>query len=215
MSGAEAIATLGVISSIISIVDGTKQVYDAASSTQGLPEAFREVAERLPIVHDILGSAKRYIEERRADEGSCKGAKGVVESCEKKARKLEELFEKVIPADGASRREKYLSAVKTLGKGSRVETLMKGMLEDIQLLATKHSMVMETDTQQNEVAKAIEAVEALPPSFPEHAADETGFTAIHSGSGAINQVQGDQFNNPGSGHVYHAQSMTFGTNGKT
>ena len=50
MSGAEAIAILGVISSIISIVDGTKQVYDAATNAQGLLEAFREVDARLPIV---------------------------------------------------------------------------------------------------------------------------------------------------------------------
>lgn len=50
MSGAEAIAVLGVISSIISIIDGTKKVYDAATNARGLPEAFREVADRLPII---------------------------------------------------------------------------------------------------------------------------------------------------------------------
>lgn len=45
MSGAEVIAVLGVISSVIAIVDGTKKVYDAASDAHGLPEAFREVAD--------------------------------------------------------------------------------------------------------------------------------------------------------------------------
>jgi hypothetical protein len=50
MSGAEAILVLRVISSIISIIDGTKQVYDAAKNVQGLPGAFREVAARLLIV---------------------------------------------------------------------------------------------------------------------------------------------------------------------
>lgn len=46
MSGAEGIAVLGVIASIITIIDGTKKVYDAATNPQGLPEAFREVANR-------------------------------------------------------------------------------------------------------------------------------------------------------------------------
>jgi len=54
MSGAEAILVLGVISSVISIVDGAKQAYDAAASAEGLPEAFREVAARLPIVRNTL-----------------------------------------------------------------------------------------------------------------------------------------------------------------
>jgi hypothetical protein len=214
MSGAEAILVLGLISSIISIVDGTKQVYDAVTNTQGLPKAFREVAARLPIVQTILSSAKRHIEEGVADEDSYKGTKDVVEGCKKKARKLDELFQKVIPADSASQVERYLSAVRTLGKGSRVETLMKGMLEDVQLLAINHGMTTMTDTQRKEVAEAIKEVAALPPSIPEHAIEGTGFTAIHAGSGPINQAQGHQYINPGSGQIYHAQSMNFSYNGK-
>ncbi len=214
MPGAEAVAILGIISSVISIVDGTKQVYDAASNTYGLPEAFREVATRLPIVRDILDSAKQNIGKGDTNENSYKAAKNVVEDCQSKAQNLEKLFQSVIPADGASRAKRYLSAVRILGKGNRVETLMKGMLVDLQLLAIKYGMVTETDTQEKELARAIEEVAALQPSLPEHATDETGFTATHSGSGAINQVQGDQFNNPGSGHIYHAQSMNFGNNGK-
>lgn len=91
---------------------------------------------------------------------------------------------------------------------------MKGMLEDLQLLAINHGMIPETDTREKELARAIEEVAALQPSLTEHATDETGFIANHSGSGAINQAQGYQFNNPGSGHIYQAQSMNFGSNGK-
>lgn len=68
MSGAEAIAVLGVISSIISIVGGTKKVYDAATNARGLPQAFREVADRLPIVKNILDLAKQHIEEGNVNE---------------------------------------------------------------------------------------------------------------------------------------------------
>ncbi|KAL9034185.1 MAG: hypothetical protein Q9214_007160, partial [Letrouitia sp. 1 TL-2023] len=214
MSGAEAVAILGIISSIVSIVDGAKQVYDAASNAESLPEAFREVATRLPIVQDILNSAGRYIEGGGADEDVCKGAKAVLKSCEVKVLKLKKLFEEVIPADGSSRMKKYLSAVKTLGKGSRVESLMKGVLMDVQLLAVEHGMVTETDQYGDQLAKAIREVADLPASLPGHAADDTGFTASHSGSGHIYQLQGEQFNNTGSRHTYHAQTMTFGSNEK-
>ena len=214
MSGAEAVAVLGIISSVISIVDGTKQVYDAASNTNGLPEAFREVATRLPVVREILDSAKRHVKEGGTNDNTYRAAKNVVEDCQSKAQNLEKLFQKVIPADSASRAKKYLLAVRTLGKGNRVETLMKGMLEDLQLLAIEHDMVTETEAREKELARAIEEVAALQPSLPEHATDEPSFAAIHSGSGAINHAQGDQSNNLGNGQIYHAQSMNFGYNGK-
>lgn len=43
-------SALGLISSVIAIVDATKKVFDAASDAAGLPEAFREVSGRLPLV---------------------------------------------------------------------------------------------------------------------------------------------------------------------
>lgn len=199
------------LSSIIAIVDGTKQVYDAASSTKGLPEAFREVAARLPIVEAILSSAKQHVEKGGVNESSCQGAKDVVEACKKKAQKLEKLFQRVIAADGASKAERYLSAVKTLGKGSQVETFMKGMLEDVKLLAINHGMIPKTESQNEELAKAIADLAALPPSLPPQAPQKAGFTATHSGSGTINQVHGDQYSNPGSGQFYHAEYMHSGS----
>ena len=158
MSGAEAVAILGIISSVISIIDGTKQVYDAASNPNGLPEAFREVAARLPMVRGILASAQQRIGEVDADEDSYEAAKNIVRNCQSKAQNLEEIFKKVIPADDASRSERYFVAVKSLGKGNRVETLMKGMLEDLQLLAINHGMVTKTDMREKELAKSVKEV---------------------------------------------------------
>ena len=63
---------------------------------------------------------------------------------------------------------------------------MKGILEDVQLLAINYSITTVTDTQRKKVAKAIREVAALLPSLLEHTIEGTGFTAIHSGSGPIN-----------------------------
>jgi hypothetical protein len=188
MSGAEAILVLGLISSIISFVDGTKQVYDAATSAEGLPEAFREVAGRLPIVTNILDASKQYIKEGHVNEDSCKGVKHVVEACLGKAKKLDDLFQKVIPGDSASRRQQYVSAVRTLGKGNEVEKLMKGILEDVQLLACERDMKIAIKVQQEQIAKAITEISAVPPSVPEN---EASFTANYSGSGTQYNAQGE------------------------
>jgi hypothetical protein len=191
MSGGEAIVVLGVISSIIAIADGTKQIYDAATNAQGLPEAFRDVAGRLPIVRNILGSAKQHIDKGDVDEYSCKGVKHVVEACEKKAKKLDELFHKAIPADGASDLKRYYKAVKAYGKGNEVEKLMKGMLEDVQLLACEHGMKTATKAQQEQIAQAITELSAVAPSVPEDVFQETGVTANNSGPGTQNIAQGE------------------------
>ena len=191
MSGAEAIAVLGAIASIISIVDGTKKVYDAATNAQGLPEAFRDVAGRLPVVRSILGAAKQHVEKGDVDKDSCKGVKRVVEACEKKAKKLDELFHKANPADGVSDLKRYYKAVKAYGKGNEVENLMKGMLEDVQLLACEHGMKTATKAQQEQIAQAITDVSAIPSSVPEHLFQETGFTANNSGPGTQYNAQGE------------------------
>jgi hypothetical protein len=191
MSGAEAIAVLGLISSIISIIDGTKQVYEATTSAQGLPEAFREVAGRLPIITNILAAAEKYIKEGEVREDLCKGVKQVIQACQEKAKKLEDLFRKVIPGDNASRRERYLSAVRTLGKGNEVEKLMKGMLEDVQLLVCEHNMKIATKVQLEQVSKAISEVSDIPLSAPENGFQESSFTANYSGSGAQYNAQGE------------------------
>jgi hypothetical protein len=56
--GAEAGFVVGLISGVISIIEATKTVYDTAKDAKGQPEAFRQVAAGLPLVIDILRSAK-------------------------------------------------------------------------------------------------------------------------------------------------------------
>jgi hypothetical protein len=191
MSGAEAVTILGVISSVISIVDGTKQVYDAATSAEGLPAAFREVATRLPIISNILGKTVRYIKEDRVSADAYEGVKQVIQACQDKATKLDVLFRKVIPGENASRRERYIAAVKTLGKGNIVEKLMKGMLEDLQLLVGEHNIRIATKDDVEQIAKAIKEVSAIPLSIPENELQEHNFTANYSGSGTQYNAQGE------------------------
>ena len=214
MSGAEVFGIVGLIGSIISIIDGTKKVHDAASNTLGLPGAFREVAAKLPLVEAILSSVRRNVQEGGRDENSYKEAKIVMEDCEIKAQNLRRLFQKVLPTEGGSRTSRYISAAKTLGKGSRVESLMEGILKDLQLLVIEHDMGFEKERERTEISEAIAEMAALSPSLQEHELQETNFSATHSGSGAINQTRGDQHVNSGSGKFYNAQTMNFGSDGK-
>ncbi|OBT61413.1 hypothetical protein VE03_09507 [Pseudogymnoascus sp. 23342-1-I1] len=205
MLGTEASLALGAISSIIKLVNATKQVYDTATNTEGLPEAFREVAGRLPIVINILGSANQCIDEGDVDEDSCQGVKHVIEACEIKARKLNKLFCEVIPADGASGLKRYRKAVKAYGKGNEVENLMKGMLEDVQLLACERGFKTAINVRQVQVSKVIKEVSAVPSSVHGPALQGTGFTADNYGPGTqTNYISQGEYIAPGQAPQYNS-----------
>ena len=181
MSGAEAVTVVGVISSIITIVEHIKRVHDALANQQGLPATFREVAGRLPIVRDTLELARQHIDDGRADDA---GVMQVVKACQSKTRNLDNLFQKTILGDRASFRERYWKALKVLGKGNKVEDLMKGILVDVQLLACEHGMRVATPSQQTQISEAITDVSALPSSAPDDVFQDSGFAANSFGSGA-------------------------------
>ena len=210
MSGAEALAVLGAISAVVSLIDETKKVYDAASHLRGLPGAFREVADRLPIVTNILHAAREEYQQTHIDESSCAGAKPVLDACEQKARRLNDLFIKALPKDGASGLRRYYQAVKVCGKGNEVENLMKGILEDLQLLACDHGLVA-AKVQQEQITLAITELSAVTPSVPEHLFQESSFTATNTGPGTQYNAHGENIAQ-GNARQYNSAggTMNFG-----
>jgi hypothetical protein len=167
MSGAEAAGlVIGIISGIIAVIDATINVYDAATDASGLPEVFRDVAKRLPLVQKTLQAVQGYLE-RNPNDASCDGMKLVLEGCKEKANRLATIFEKVVPPADASRTERYLLATRNLGKGDTVESLMKGILDDVHLLTGNRITNLPTRAEIEGLIRAAMAdVSAVPPSLP-------------------------------------------------
>jgi hypothetical protein len=78
--------------------------------------------------------------------------------------------------------ERYYKAVKADGKGNEVENLMKGMLEDVHLLACEHGMKTATQAQQEQIAQAITEVSTRAPSVPEQVFQKTVSQPPYSGA---------------------------------
>jgi hypothetical protein len=127
MSGTEAIAVLSLIGTIIQIVDGTNQVYDAAKDAQGLPVAFREVQARLPTVKSLLVSVQTELWERRIDESVCKTARPLTSACEEQVRQLDYVFRKAIPAEGTSNLAQWYRAVRTTRNLTSANTIFQAI----------------------------------------------------------------------------------------
>ncbi|MCJ1267313.1 hypothetical protein MMC22_007198, partial [Lobaria immixta] len=172
-----------------------QKVYDAATNAQGLPDPFRTVAGRLPIVRTILGSAKQHIDEGNVDERFVQGVKYFVEACERTPRS----WIQAIPKDGASNLERYYKAVKAYGKGNEVENFMARMLEDVQLLPCVCGIKTATRAQQEQIVEAVTELSAVSPSVPENVFQETGFTNTSTESGTQTNAQGNtrQYNTAG------------------
>ena len=201
MSGAEAGFVVGLISGVISIIEATKTVYDAAKDAKGQPEAFRQVAARLPLVIEILHSAKARAQ--ALDETAEEALEHILKSCKAKAEKLQEIFQKVIRKDDNKWYDRYKKALGTLGKGDKVECLMEGILKDIQVLACERLMGTATDAQVKEIEEAIKQMNEMPSSLQ----DETG------GVIQTNRDGGDNFANVGPGTMNNykaARDMHFG-----
>jgi hypothetical protein len=210
MSGAEAPLVIGLIASIISIIDATKTIYDSAKDKHGLPGVFREVASRLPIVYDTLEATKMCIEKHPAS-GNSNGISSTIEACETRAKYLQEIFEKVTSSDTDSRADRYVKAVRTIGKGARVELLLKDILVDLQLIVGNHLVHMISNEEKKALATAVEELLDLEPSAPDGAISGNSNSFILSGGGhMLNATGGKNQYNLGGGNVFQGETLYFG-----
>lgn len=207
----EAGLILGIISSIISIIDATRQIYDAVEDQEGLPKNFKQTATKLPFISKLLKDAETYI--NNAEGKDTKDAfKPILKDCQAQTTELQELFQKVMPNEGDTRLNRYIKAARTIGKGGRVESLIGGILVNLQLLTTKFPAVT-TPEEKARLDQAIEEVSKMDPSLSDNF--EEGPAYAHYGSGAQNNNTGSgiQHNNSGTGNQNSGSGQQFiGTN---
>jgi nucleotidyltransferase/DNA polymerase involved in DNA repair len=206
MSGAEVITVPGLISSVITIIETSQDIYDAASSAEGLHEAFRVVSQNIPLVLNILHDCKKAQEQvdknysltvndnlKRDIEESNKAIEPLIKACQENANRLQDIFQQVVPEGDASRVKRY-----------KVEDLMIGILEKLQLLHTSRFFKSENEQKneknEKELKTAISQLSELSSSLPENEGQ-----CIHYGLGAMFIYPGDgmQHNYRGSGQTQH------------
>ncbi|RYP81456.1 hypothetical protein DL769_001969 [Monosporascus sp. CRB-8-3] len=207
MSGAEVIS---LISGIIAIVDASLKLYEAVDDTSGLPQSFRGVAVRLPLIQDTLETTRAGLAEEDAPlAGSRIALAKVLESCRDKAAALNKVLQAVMPAVGASRIERYLKALKTIPNADKVENLMEGILGDLQVLAGNHAVKAATRAQIERFITAGKMGGGLGGS-PAVALHNTGSGSqyVHTGQGNQNVANGKgiQINGALTGPFYFGRT---------
>lgn len=204
MSGVE---VMGLISAVISIIDISSKLYVAIENTGNLPEAFKDVARRLPLARDTLQITEERLKKSEVDGHTYTTINIIIKSCKDKAERLRDILTDLAAQPGASRIERYRLAVRRLGRESKIEELMKSLLEDVQLLAANQAVKAVGEDRIDELMVAIQELSQVPPSLP----DGPVFTYHGTGDQISNTGSGIQNINKGMGDQNFAHTIYFGS----
>ncbi|KAB8256696.1 TPR-like protein [Aspergillus pseudonomiae] len=209
MSGLDVI---GSISAIISLLDTSIKIYDSARNDIKLSSTFEAVRRRLPVLLHTLETCKNHLELRKdtIPEDVCHALEKSLDACDAKASNLRGIFEKVIPGESDTREKRYLKILRRLGKGNKVEELIRSITEDVHLI-TNHDMVQSANPQQNlELDDILKEMNSVDSSAPDE--ENLGMTFMNGGGTQYNYVHrghGPYHVNSGSGKQYIAEHQSF------
>lgn len=193
MSGFEVIGAIGAVAGII---DGSIKVWSTARKDLKLGKTFETVANRLPILRDTFQTCYEHLKPLEASlpTDTAEGLSKTIQSCDSKAKKLRTIFEETIAGENDQWYEKYRKVVRRLGKGSKVEELMKSISEDAQNLVNYHAVKSASPELCTKLEEIVTEMKSAEPSLP---SDDLG-------SDTFNTEGGQQYNNTGSGTQYNS-----------
>lgn len=197
MSG---LKVIGAISAVIGIIDGSVKVWDSARKDLKLSVTFETVANRLPILRDTLQTCYEHFEPIKSSlsTDSAQSLLKTIESCKSKAENLGTVFEETIPGEADQWYERYRKVAKRLGKGSKVEELMRSITVDAQNLVNYHTVKSAKPELCNKLEEIIKEIEAVEPSLPSVDCTSQTFSAF-GGPQNISTGSSTQYNSPNTG----------------
>src|SRR6266498_337442 len=166
MSGLEVI---NGIAAVIGIIETSIKIFDSARKDAKLNETFEAVRRRLPVILDTLHTCKNHLESIKGSMPAdvCEALENILDACDEKARKLREIFEKVLPGEHDAWEKRYLKVIKRFGKGNKVEELMVSITQDVQLIVNNHAVKSAKPEQNVELENIIKEMKSVRSSVPE------------------------------------------------
>ncbi|KAL2689167.1 hypothetical protein Neosp_003219 [[Neocosmospora] mangrovei] len=191
---------MGFISAIITIVEASIKIYRTATDISDLPPSFSDAASRLPLVQDTLKLAADGLVEDALEPESHAPLTAVLKKCTDRAAVLLDIFQSVIIPVKASRTDRYIRALKTIPQAEKVETLMDGIMVDLQLLAANHIVKAATRKQMERLISKTEVDNKPYPASIVMNNFGSGRQFVHNGTGDQNVVMSTGMQINGSIH---------------
>jgi hypothetical protein len=135
---AEALAVVGVVASIVQLVDfGAKVLHrlnDFQSSCREIPKVFQQVKAELPILLETLDQTKAAVEKGSIKEETKKALLLVVRGCQSQIATLDNLISISLPQEDDSWRKRTGKAILSLRQDSKVNRITATLRTHIQSL---------------------------------------------------------------------------------
>ena len=140
---AEALAAVGVVASIIQLVDfGTKvlrRLNEFHSSLEKVPKSLRNITVELPLLLDTLDQTKRAIESGSIEDKTQKALQPAIDGCRDQIGLLQTILTKLLPTSSDSWNKRHKKAVLSLIQEAKVDEITTTLRNYIQILTYYHA----------------------------------------------------------------------------
>ncbi|KAG9229203.1 hypothetical protein BJ875DRAFT_547149 [Amylocarpus encephaloides] len=144
----EALAVIGIVSSIIQLVDFSSKVVkrldDLAASVGEVPRAFRHIKTELPLITESLRRIKNQARTGGLDKKTIDAVDLVIKDCQGEIMRLESILDRMVPSAEASKWERRRKALLSLTEDKHVEEIAKSLGRYVQVL-TLHLVARPPD----------------------------------------------------------------------
>lgn len=215
LSEASKMDPLSITAAIISLVQAISSTYNVIQNLKGLPKAFKEVGQELPLLKETLDLVHQQLQASELDEAAKKVIEPVLGNCQEKTNALNEIFQEIDKMKKIGREVKewpalvnsYRTMMLRMGKAHRVEVLMQGILNGLRALVVHQLFKLATKAQVDRLEEAIRKLSEIEPSLPDSDFEpsSTSFAQNVSEGGKanmFNSVGGPQTNK--FGNEFHA-----------
>ncbi|KAL6714262.1 hypothetical protein ACLMJK_007685 [Lecanora helva] len=166
---AEAVAIIGLVASIASLVDLSAKVlsrlHDFTSKSSEVPESFRSLSTRLPLLTATLQHIQSQAEDGRFPDDITKALKAVIDDTSRQISNIQIFLSKVLPADSASKPERALKALKSLAKEDKVQQALEKIYKNNEILVL-YQTTWHVDTGDR-ILEALSKLNITPATLPE------------------------------------------------
>ena len=146
---AETAAIVGLVASIASLVDLSAKVVsrlsDFTSKSSHVPESFKSLSRRLPLLTAILENIQSQAEAGRLPENVTKTLKAVVDDTVEHILTVQKYLSKVLPSDGDTKLGRAWKALKSVAKNDKLQQALEKIYKNVDIL-TLHQTTRHVDT---------------------------------------------------------------------
>ena len=145
---AEALALVGIVASIVQLVDFSSKVLsrlnEFQSSVDEVPTSFRNVKVELPLLLDTLKHISKDISTGLIADEIQKSLLPVIEACQSQVESLDVVLVKTLPAPGDSRTQRTRKAISSLSQEAKVEKIGSVLRSHLLTLTFYYSVASST-----------------------------------------------------------------------